>query len=49
MTPEEQAAFRTYLAGEGYDSTNGELIENETIPTLLDKRTGSPLAPAATK
>jgi NADH-quinone oxidoreductase subunit F len=26
-----------------------ELIENETIPTLHDKRTNSPLAPAATK
>ena len=26
-----------------------ELIGNDTIPTLLDKRTGSPLAPAASK
>jgi hypothetical protein len=35
MTPEEQAAFRGYLAGEGYDSTNGELMENETQAYLL--------------
>jgi hypothetical protein len=35
MTPVEQAAFRTYLAGEGYDTTNGELIENETQAYLL--------------
>jgi len=35
MTPAEQAAFRTYLAGEGYDSTNAELIENETQAYLL--------------
>mgnify|MGYP001792258859 CR=1 FL=1 len=26
-----------------------ELIENETIPTLLDSRTGSPSAPVATQ
>ena len=35
MMPGEQAAFRTYLAGEGYDSTNAELIENETQAYLL--------------
>jgi NADH-quinone oxidoreductase subunit F len=29
--------------------TTEELVENETIPTLHDKRTGSPLTPAATK
>lgn len=35
LTPAEQVAFRTYLAGEGYDSTNAELIENETQAYLL--------------
>jgi hypothetical protein len=35
MTLAEQAAFRTYLAGEGYDSTNAGLIENETQAYLL--------------
>lgn len=35
LTPAEQAAFRTYLAGEGYDITNGELVENETQAYLL--------------
>jgi hypothetical protein len=35
MTPVEQADFRTYLVGEGYDGTNAELIENETQAYLL--------------
>jgi hypothetical protein len=35
MAPAEQAAFRTFLAGEGYDSTNAELMENETQAYLL--------------
>jgi hypothetical protein len=35
ITPAEQAAFRSYLAGEGYDTTNGELVENESQAYLL--------------
>jgi len=35
ITPPEQAAFRTFLAGEGYDCGNAELVENETQAYLL--------------
>lgn len=35
VTPAEQAAFRTFLAGEGYDSGNVDLVENETQAYLL--------------
>jgi hypothetical protein len=35
LTAAEQAAFRSYLAREGYDSGNPGLVENETVAYLL--------------
>jgi hypothetical protein len=35
LTATEQAAFRRFLAQEGYDSSNPELVENETQAYLL--------------